>query len=148
MEGGAMTNETNKPLQCWSCKATVAPTDIFCPHCGTKVRGSSAGPSIIKCPTCYKPISSQVEFCPNCGTSIAKASVVTAATGNRSSSTVDVGGAKEEPYEQPAASADIQRLLKSERPLWKKVIVSILSVALVGFSSWVLLQFFLSQAGN
>jgi predicted RNA-binding Zn-ribbon protein involved in translation (DUF1610 family) len=141
-----MTNETNNqaastPHQCWSCKKEIAPTDRFCPHCGAKVRGGSVGGSIIKCPTCYKPISSQVEFCPYCGTSIAKASVVTAATGNGSSSTADVSGAKEEPQVQIASpSANVQSLLKSDQGTpWKKIIGG---VALLLLGGWILLQLF------
>jgi rRNA maturation endonuclease Nob1 len=25
------------PYQCWSCKAEISPTDILCPHCGTRL---------------------------------------------------------------------------------------------------------------
>ena len=43
-----MTNETNKqaaatPHKCWSCKAKIAPTDIFCPHCGTRLTANGSG---------------------------------------------------------------------------------------------------------
>jgi hypothetical protein len=37
-----MTNEANKSHQCWSCKEKVAPTDIFCPHCGTEQFASTS----------------------------------------------------------------------------------------------------------
>ena len=54
----------------------------------------------------------------------------TTSSGIRSSSTADANPPKEEPYEQPTARADIQALLKSnQRPLWKKVTVSILSLS-------------------
>jgi Mrr N-terminal domain len=45
---GGETNETNNqatatPDQCWSCKAKVAPTYIFCPHCGTRLMHEASG---------------------------------------------------------------------------------------------------------
>ena len=42
-----MTNEANKqPADtslCWSCKAEVAPSDGFCPHCGAKLTANGSG---------------------------------------------------------------------------------------------------------
>lgn len=45
---GAITNETNSqeaatPDECWLCKAKVAPTYIFCPHCGTRLMHEASG---------------------------------------------------------------------------------------------------------
>jgi predicted RNA-binding Zn-ribbon protein involved in translation (DUF1610 family) len=41
-----MANETNNAvqtlLQCWSCKAKIVPTNIFCPNCGTWLLSSDA----------------------------------------------------------------------------------------------------------
>jgi hypothetical protein len=46
MEQAAMANETNNAvqtlLQCWSCKAKIVPTNIFCPNCGTWLLASGA----------------------------------------------------------------------------------------------------------
>lgn len=45
---GAITNETNSQdaatsNECWLCKAKVAPTYIFCPHCGTRLMHEANG---------------------------------------------------------------------------------------------------------
>ena len=45
---GAITNETNSQAaatadECWLCKAKVAPTYIFCPHCGTRLMHEASG---------------------------------------------------------------------------------------------------------
>jgi predicted amidophosphoribosyltransferase len=42
-----MTNEANKQAtatpHCWSCKAEIAPSDSFCPHCGAKLTANGSG---------------------------------------------------------------------------------------------------------
>jgi predicted amidophosphoribosyltransferase len=44
---GVMTNETIKQAaatpHCWSCKAEIASSDSFCPHCGAKLTANGSG---------------------------------------------------------------------------------------------------------
>jgi RNA polymerase subunit RPABC4/transcription elongation factor Spt4 len=44
---------------CVSCRRTVAPDHVFCPHCGT--------PSSSSCRSCGRRVDPEWEFCPSCG---------------------------------------------------------------------------------
>jgi predicted amidophosphoribosyltransferase len=46
MEQGMTKEASKQPADtphCWSCKAKIAPTDIFCPHCGAKLTVNGSG---------------------------------------------------------------------------------------------------------
>jgi hypothetical protein len=47
MEHRLMTNGTTNAAtaghQCWSCKGEVAPTDVFCRHCGVRLAHDGSG---------------------------------------------------------------------------------------------------------
>ena len=56
-------------MKCANCGKTISETDVFCPHCGTKVEEivPPPEPGTIVCPYCGSVLERGARFCNMCG---------------------------------------------------------------------------------